>query len=246
MHLKTGLRLLQVILLYTIISTGYAQDSVKTKPRVPMAAKTAVGKVLSVKPNLVKKFPLNPNQTVQPRQPVAAPIAVSTDKSLSGQYQFILGRTYSYQHPMIDAFYKTVQDSLRILHSASTAMKAKLAAQSKTLATLQTDVNSKEQSLNATNAQINSISFLGMPMAKTTYNTIMWGLVIALGALAATVIFLSASARREAHYRTKLYTELEEEYKGYKTKANDKEKKLSRDLQTVRNKLEEITGNPEY
>lgn len=246
MHLKTAFRLLQVILLSSIISTGYAQDSVKTKPRATTAAKPVVGKTLPPKTNLTKTYPANTSQTAQPRPTVAAPIAVSPDKSLGGQYQFILGKTYSYQHPMIDAFYKSMQDSLRTLHSSLTAVKTKLATQTKTLAALQTDVNSKEQSLNATNAQVNSIGFLGMPVAKTTYNTIMWGLVIALGLIAATVIFLSASARREAHYRTKLYNELEEEYKGYKTKANDKEKKLSRDLQTVRNKLEEITGNPEY
>ena len=246
MHQKTGLRLLQVILLSTVISTGYAQDSVKSKLHVPAAKKPVVGKTLPPKTNPAKTYPVYAGQTVQPRPAVAAPIAVSSDKSLSGQYQFILGRTYSYQHAMVDAFYKSVQDSLRILHNNLTAVKTKLAAQTKNLATLQTDVNTKEQSLNETNAQVNSISFLGMPMAKSTYNTMMWGLVIALGLIAATVIFLSANARREAHYRTKLYNELEEEYKGYKTKANDKEKKLSRDLQTVRNKLEEITGNPEY
>lgn len=243
MHLKTGIRLLQLILLSAIISNGYAQDSVKTKPRVPSAARTATGKIPTVKTNPVE---VNTNQTVPPNKPAAVPIAVSADKSLSGQYQFILGRIYSYQRPMIDALYKSVQDSLRDQRNSLSALQSKLSAQSKTLAALQTDVNSKEESLNTTNAQVNSISFLGVPMAKTTYNTIMWGLVIVFGALAAIVIFLSASARREAHYRTKLYNELEEEYKGYKTKANDKEKKLSRDLQTVRNKLEEITGNPEY
>ena len=231
MHQKTGLRLLNVILLSTILSTTYAQDSARTKPKVPAAAKAYLQKV----------------KPVNPAQPSAtAPIGVSLDKSLKGQYNFISGKVYRYQQPMIDAFYKSVQDTLRIQRNNLTAIQSKLSAQTKKLDALQTDVNSKEQSLNATNAQVNSISFLGIPMAKSTYNTLMWGLVIVLGALAATVIFLSASARREAHYRTKLYNELEEEYKGYKTKANDKEKKLSRDLQTVRNKLEEITGNPEY
>lgn len=242
MFQKTGLRLLQVILLLTMFSTSYAQDSVKVKPRAPLTTKAVPGKTFPIKNNPVKGSAVNSGQSDPSKQTVA----VSADKSLGGQYQFIISRIYSYQRAMIDAFYRSVQDSLRTQHSTLTALKTKLASQTKTLATLQTDVNSKEQSLNETNAQVNNISFLGIPMSKTTYNTIMWGLVIVLGALAATVIFLSASARREAHYRTKLYNELEEEYKGYKTKANDKEKKLSRDLQTVRNKLEEITGNPEY
>lgn len=231
MHLKTALRLSQAIILSAFLSVTYAQDTIRSR----------------AKPVLTfKKLPVKVNPVNQIPQPVTGQIAVSTDKSIGGQYQFIMGKVYHYQQPMIATFYKSVQDSLRIQRTNLAAIKNKLSAQTKNLTTLQTDVNSKEQSLNETNAQANSISLLGMPVAKATYNTIMWGLVIALGALAAAVIFLSGSARREAHYRTKLYNDLEEEYKGYKTKANEKEKKMSRDLQTVRNKLEEITGNPEY
>ncbi|MVN21625.1 hypothetical protein [Mucilaginibacter arboris] len=241
MQLKTAFRLLQVVLLSTFFSIGYGQDTVKTGARArqttkPKQATVNPAKVNPAQTNLA--YPLKPSATT--------PIAVSTDKSLNGQYQFILSKVYHYQQPMITAFYRSMQDTLRTQRIALAAIHSKLAAQTKSMAAMQSDVNSKEESLNATTAQVNSINFLGMPVAKTTYNTIMWGLVIVLGALAATVIFLSTSARREAHYRTKLYNDLEEEYKGYKTKANDKEKKLSRDLQTVRNKLEEITGNPEY
>lgn len=231
MHLKTVLRLSLALFLSAFLSVSYAQDSTRSR----------------MKPALLPKVnPVKINSNIYAQQPVSGPIAVSPDKSISGQYQFIMGKVYHYQQPMIATFYKSVQDSLKIQRTNFANVQSKLSVQTKKLTALQTDVDTKEESLNQTNAQVNSISFLGMPVAKATYNTIMWGLVIALGALAAVVIFLSGSARREAHYRTKLYNDLEEEYKGYKTKANDKEKKLSRDLQTVRNKLEEITGNPEY
>jgi hypothetical protein len=39
-----------------------------------------------------------------------------------------------------------------------------------------------------------------------------------------------------------LYNELDEEYKAYKVKSNEKEKKLARELQTERNKLDELLG----
>ncbi len=231
MHLKTALFLSQTLILSAFLSVSYAQDSTRSR----------------IKPTVTQKAnPIKVSPNTSSQQPVSGQIAVSPDKSISGQYQFIMGKVYHYQQPMIATFYRSVQDTLRIQRTNLAAVQSKLSAQTRKLTDLQTDVKTKEQSLNETNAQVNSISFLGMPVAKATYNTIMWGLVIALGALAAVVIFLSGSARREAHYRAKLYNELEEEYKGYKTKANDKEKKLSRDLQTVRNKLEEITGNPEY
>lgn len=231
MHTKTALQLLQVVLLFTFLSASYAQDSSKSKMRIPANVKVSPAKI---------------NSTFKQQQPVSGSSSINLDKSLRGQYQFIMSKAYSYQQQPIATFYKSVQDSLQNQHKSISLLQSKLAEQSKNVATLQTEANSKEESLNASNALVNNISFLGMPIAKSTYNTIMWGLVIILGAVAATVIFLSGSARREAHYRTKLYNDLEEEYKGYKTKANDKEKKLSRDLQTVRNKLEEITGNPEY
>lgn len=227
MHPKTAFGLLTAILLSINLSISYGQDSTKTRLRVPATAN-------SVNPT---DFQASPQQQS---------VGVSTDKSINGQYQFILSKVYRYQQPMVSAFYKSVQDTLRTQKTTLTSIQLKLAEQTKNLASLQADVNSKQDNLNHINSQIDSISFLGMPVSKASYNIMMWGLVIVLGGLAAAVIFLSSSARREAHYRTKLYNELEEEYKGYKTKANDKEKKLSRDLQTVRNKLEEITGNPEY
>ncbi len=230
MHKKTVFHLLQVILLVSFFSVSYGQDSVsRSRPT-----------------KIVKANPAKVDLVVSPQKVVVAPPALSSDKSINGQYQFIISKVYRYQQPMIDAFYKTVQDTLKVQRAGLAAVKSKLAAQTKALSDLKTDADNKEQTLNATTSKVDSINFLGMPVAKATYNTMMWGLVIAFGALAAIVIFLSGSARREAHYRTKLYNELEEEYKGYKTKANDKEKKLSRDLQTVRNKLEEITGKPEY
>ena len=64
-------------------------------------------------------------------------------------------------------------------------------------------------------------------------------LVVVFGITAAIVIARSGLHSREATYRTKLYTELEEEYKTFKAKANEKEKKLARELQTERNKLDD-------
>lgn len=240
MPLKTAFRLLQVFILSMLLSAGFAQDSIKTKPRP----------VISSKPKPVQQTSANPASTNSgqlPKPQPAVPVStISTDKSINGQYQFILSKVYRYQQPMISEFYRSVQDTLRIQHNAIVTLKKNLSDQAKNVSSLKTDLNDKEESLNTTSEQINNINFLGMPVAKTTYNIMMWGLVIVLGILAATIIFLSGNARREAHYRTKLYNELEEEYKGYKIKANDKEKKLSRELQTVRNKLEDITGNPEY
>lgn len=208
-----------------------AQDSVRrTKP-------AAVKPV--TKPTWTRPAPVAYGNQAVAGQP-AAP--VNTDKSLSGQYQYLSSKVYNYQRPPLAAFYKNVTDSLRAERKKSKDLQQKLSTQGKTMAGLQSDVNEKEQSLTESNAKADAISLLGIPVSKSLYNTIMWGLVIVFGAVATVVILQSGSARREAKYRIKLYEELDEEYKAYKVKANDKEKKLARELQTERNRIDELLG----
>ncbi|GAB2705256.1 hypothetical protein GCM10027037_33790 [Mucilaginibacter koreensis] len=260
---------------FVILALGtlcsHAQDSTKAKPtRTP--AKTMVvnpklqrgtiGPVATPAAQPRTITPAKPATSTQPasyrrpaasiyRQPGAANTAgaavnMVADKSLSSQYQYLLTKVYGYQRPVIAAFYKNITDSLTNQKRKVKQLQASLNSQTKTVKDLQSDVSSKEESLNESNSKADAISLLGIKMSKSAYNTLMWGLVLVFGATAAVVIMQSGSNRREAKYRTKLYDDLDNEYKTYKVKANEKEKKLARDLQTARNKLEEITGNPEY
>jgi hypothetical protein len=251
---------------------GYAQDSTKAKPtRTPAKtmvvnpklqrgnltpATTPVAQPRSTAPAKPATGGAQPTAYRRPaasiyRQPgaantAAAPVNVVADKSLSSQYQYLLSKVYGYQRPVIAAFYKNITDSLTIQKRKVKQLQASLSSQTKAVKDLQTDVSSKQESLDESNSKADAISLLGIRMTKSAYNTMMWGLVLVFGATAAVVIMQSGSNRREAKYRTKLYDDLDNEYKTYKVKANEKEKKLARDLQTARNKLEEITGNPEY
>ena len=164
------------------------------------------------------------------------------DKSINGQYKYLLTKIYHYQEPQISAFYKNLKDTIEAAHQKLKETQAKLAAQTKTTSDLQSNVSDKEKSLAISNSRVNSVNFLGIYIDKSLYNLIMWGLVIALGATAAVVIFRSGSLSREARYRINLYNELDEEFKAYKAKANEKEKKLARELQTERNKVDELMG----
>ncbi len=213
-----------LLLLATSLHTATAQDSAKPKAKTPVSYRPAV----------------RPSTYAPAQQPGIAP--VNTDKSLSGQYQYLTTKVYNYQRPPLTAFYKNVMDTLRAERKKSRELQQKLSSQGKAVQDLQSDVNAKEQSLTESNAKADAISLAGIMVNKTTYNTIMWGLVIALGAITTVVLLSSGSARREAKYRIKLYEELDEEYKAYKVKANEKEKKLARELQTERNKLDELLG----
>lgn len=236
---------LQLIIIIACFSlTLHAQDTTKkAKTTIKSAIKPVASPVSPAVYHAVKK----PGDSVYKKYAYAkaadtAGQNINTDKSLSGQYKYLLTKVYGYQQPLLAAFHKSIMDTLVQTRHALRDTNAKLTIANKTIDSLNTGIKTSNQSLTESNAKVNAIDFIGISMPKSTYNLIMWGLVIVFGAAAAVVIARSGSYSREAKYRTQLYNELEEEYRVYKAKANEKEKKLARELQTERNKLDDILG----
>jgi hypothetical protein len=247
-------KLQTIILILLVLSTigdGYAQDTTKKAK----SAARAVTYNPYTKKYYYKKTPAaitqTPGSATTPataapiqQQPVQQQVdSAPVDKSLRGQYQYLLTKVYGYQQPLVSALFKNYLDTLSATRRQLKEAQATLAAQTKAIDTLKAAATNKDQTLAESKAKVDEVDLLGIPLTKATYNLIMWGLVIGFGAIAAIVIARSGSHSREAKYRIKLYDELEEEYKTYKIKANEKEKKLARELQTERNKLDELLGN---
>ncbi|TWR26414.1 hypothetical protein FPZ43_14715 [Mucilaginibacter pallidiroseus] len=232
------LRAFILAVLITCSNAVQAQDSIKRKAPAKPATVAPKKYTPYVKPATAGSPAVNSGSYRQPAAP-AAPV----DKSLRGQYQYLLTKVYNYQQPLVSALVKNYNDTLSTTRKQLKAAQATLAQQAQTIDTLKATANNKDQSLVQAQAKVDEVSLLGIPMKKTTYNWIMWGLVIVFGAVAAIVLARSGAHSREAKYRIKLYNELDEEYKTYKAKANEKEKKLARELQTERNKLDELLGN---
>lgn len=242
-HFIFRISVLMVIIL-GISHLGFAQDTVKKAVVKPPATKPAVIKPV-VKYNAAPAG-ANPAGAYQPQytrpRETAADSALAKDKSLNGQYRYLLTKLFRYQQPLVSALWKNLQDTLNTERRKLKEAQTKLAAQTGDIAALKTDVTTKDQTLSESNAKRDEINLLGISFTKASYNLLMWGLVIFFGLTAAIVIARSGANSREAKYRIKLYNELDEEYKAYKAKANEKEKKLARELQTERNKLDELLG----
>ncbi|WP_419699580.1 hypothetical protein [Mucilaginibacter sp. NFX135] len=228
------------VVFFSSISAGFAQDTLKKTG----AVKPAIQKPATIKPATVKPaVPVNPlaHRYTLPKA-TAADSALEKDKSLNGQYKYLISKLYHYQEPLASALWKNMRDTLNTERRKLAEAQSKLATLTKDINSLKTDVTTKDQTLSESNAKRDEINLLGISLTKSSYNLLMWGLVIAFGAIATIVIARSGAHSREAKYRTKLYEELDEEYKAYKSKANEKEKKLARELQTERNKLDELLG----
>ena len=170
----------------------------------------------------------------------------NVDFSLKGQYQFMLSRSKSlYGNKLINptrlnTLWQSVTDTLRKERVNLSKAQTSILDQQKTIANLQTEVSGKESSLNDTTAKINEISFLGISFTKGTYNIVVWSIIIVLALALFIVIARSTKNILEAKHRTQLYDEVSTEYQSYKVKANEKERKLARELQDERNVIEEM------
>jgi len=230
---KALFRLLtSVFVLITISADIQAQATSSVAPSVKQTVKP------TVKP-IAKQAPAVSKATIQELPP-------SNDHSLDGQYQDLLKRSWTQQgykviNPSrLDALWRSVQDSLRTERKKSPSLQAKINEQADSIRELKTKIEASQQNLEKSTAAVNEVSLMGVAVDKSTYSTIMWGAVITLAAALLIVVFTAGRSIREAKYRRQLYDEISAEYQAYKVKANDKEKKLARELQTERNRVEEL------
>jgi hypothetical protein len=168
------------------------------------------------------------------------------DPSLQGQYQLMLSKSrtldgYKLVNPgRLSTFWKNVRDTIATERKDLNTARIKITEQQKSINDLQGQIQGKDTALSSSNAKLNEISFLGMSFTKSTYNTMVWTLIIIMALALAILVFRSIKLLHEAKYRSDLYNEVAAEYQNYKVKANDKEKKLARELQDERNKFEEF------
>lgn len=187
-------------------------------------------------------FALNTNHATAQQ---AAKDSANVDPSLRGQYQTILSKSknlngFKVVNPTrLSTFLKNVNDTLRSERRQLPALKKQIAEQQKAIADLKVQLNEKESALNSSNQRLDEITFMGISFSKGSYNTMVWTIILVLALVLIVVIIRSARLLHEAKYRSSLYEEISAEYQSYKVKANEKEKKLARELQDERNKLDE-------
>lgn len=221
------------LLIAALIIVVYAQNTWAQATVKPPASKSAIA------PNLTKK-------PVYTRKAYRVDTVKNTDFSLNGQYNFMLSRSktingYKLINPgRLAGVWQSALDTLRKERTEFKKINTKVAEQEKTIASLQSEISGQENTLSTSNAKMNEISFLGMSFEKGTYHAIVWSIIVLLGIGLVVVIARSAKNISEAKHRTALYDEITAEYQAYKSKSNEQQRKLARELQDERNIVEEL------
>lgn len=176
----------------------------------------------------------------------AAAQAIPDSVTLQGQYQDLLRKSrtqyyYKLVNPdRLSRIWRNAMDSLTAERKKVRQLKSVTEDQNSRLDSQASSLSAQQKTLQASRNRVDEISFLGFPFKKPVYNMVMWGMVLVL-AIAFTVVFLKLTGyRREARRRIEQADEIAREFQAFKSKAGEKEKKLARELQDERNKLDEL------
>lgn len=225
------------------ISPAINPATTTTNPVQQQVAKTTQPQ--ATKPAAQQPAAPTTKDTTQPDLKTPADPNQLNAKSLNNQYQYMLTKTFRFQQPLLAALWKNVNDTLtKVRNDAKTAL-AKQSTNAKLIDSLKAVAAnaSKEPAVSGSSSSpSDTISLLGISMSKSSYNLVMISLVVGLAIALAIVLGTIAKHKHEARHSTELYEEMEEEFKAYKAKATEKELKLARELQTERNKLDELLG----
>ena len=172
---------------------------------------------------------------------IAVRQASAQSDTLSQQYNEMINRLGSNKNgtkPTIIELWKNVNDSLNLQKKLLKQSKAELEKSSQRISAMKVEIDSFKAS-GSSIGELNTLEHSVNGSAKSLY---LWGALLLLAAALAYAILRMRSAVKEANYRIALYDQLFEELRENRSKANEREKKLARELQTARNRVEELTG----
>lgn len=173
-------------------------------------------------------------QPGNPAQADTASLRVQYDQMLEASNRF--QRFKVVRQDFLGAFIANVSDSLRGYTDEIGSLKTTITEQKAKIDGQATTISERDAKITELTEEKDSVSLLGLPLSKTTYNVIMWSAII--GLLAALLFAIArmrfaVSTSREARLANEKTTaELEKSRKN----RLEVEQKLRRQLQDERNK----------
>ena len=182
------------------------------------------------------------NQNAYTAQTAVAPVEEAKPTTLEGVFQQLIDRSGTWQNfKMLDrgklaAFQRSMTDSINGVRSQLVAEKQKVKENEATIKELNDKITEIQAALDQTKDQKDSVSFFGALVSKGLYNTIMWGIVLALASLLVLYIYKFSNGNVVTKKSINDLNELQEEYENYRKAAIEREQKVRRQLQDEINK----------
>ena len=176
--------------------------------------------------------------------PLYAQTTEATDPMTTGtiqeQFDYVIKKSSSYEEfkvvklSSLNQLKSHASDSILQLRSALQTSQSEIRAGVQKYDSLSAVVSDVKGQFQAAVDLKNALSFLGMELGKTVYNSIMWGLVLVLLAIT-TIVFLMFKRGHHVTRETKArLAEVEEEFEAHRKTALRREQKLARELMDER------------
>jgi hypothetical protein len=172
--------------------------------------------------------------------------AETEPETLNEKYQFLKRRSNTWENFKVireislDAFWKNVQDSVRVLKSDLATANIKINEQQVLVDGHQGEMDKLKSNLAESEYRNSRIPLLGVYIMQNIYTTTVWGIIGLLLILLIIGYFRFRSNERTTRKKVKDYEELSEEFEEYRKIVRQREIRIKRELQTASNKLEEI------
>jgi hypothetical protein len=162
--------------------------------------------------------------------------------TLESQFDYLYRKSSSYQEYKVvkkTSYQKikgNVLDSLSSIKKELGDTKKIVEVQASEITNLKDDLKITNDNLSAVTKEKDNIKFLGMPMTKSAYNSLLWTIIFSLVALLLFFIFKYRSSNSITTQAQGLLADTEKEFEAYKAKALEREQKVRRELQDELNK----------
>lgn len=154
----------------------------------------------------------------------------------SGNYN-AEGRRYEVVRKIqLDKLRGNILDSLSESRSKVAELNATIARHEGTIEDLNGKLENTTVQLNEVTEEKDSMSFFGAPVSKTTYNLILWTIIIALMLFLLLFIYKYRRSNVLTQEAKVKLSDLETEYEEHRRRALEREQRISRQLQDEINK----------
>ncbi|MDE0472391.1 MAG: hypothetical protein OXH57_10660 [Ekhidna sp.] len=176
--------------------------------------------------------------------PIILLLSANAQESLQEEYDYLIRDTETYEHykvipkTRLDQFWALVIDSVSVKNQEISNLKIKLSYEQKVVGRLKAEADQFQRELNDSLTQNSSINFFGLSLSKSSYQMIVWAIIIILILVAGFAYSMYFRSNRLTVLHRKRLEEVELEYEQHRTYARDRQVKLKRELQTAINKLE--------
>lgn len=165
-----------------------------------------------------------------------------TDTTIDSQFTELINKSNTYQSYKVikitelGVLQRNIRDSIRSLKSTITDSETIISEQKAKINSSTQQIDSLNIELEQTQKNVENINFLGIPTQKSSYNSIMWSIIIILLILSSVLFFRFKKSHTDTKNARKKLEETEGELENLRKRSLEREQKVRRQLQDEINK----------